>query len=331
VFPPSSKTLLTSARLAVARRGRVGGWVRFGILGSVVLGPVVVCSAAVVELPELVKPAAPIPQRLSLAFRPAQSEQAPLIVRVGEYVERYYARAQSLLAQEHVSVQPLGRDMGADGFGRRLVYELRVEWDPEGSDGETATVVRQLVSVNGRPPRPGDEPRCTDPRALSPEPLAALLPSQRGKYVFHPGGQGRIDGRRAATFEYRSIRAEQPRVEWKDDCASIDLPGRTRGRVWVDPETAAILRFDEHLVGMVDVPVPVTQQRRGAPPFMTVERADTSIHYSAVTFVDPDETLMLPARIESVVVVRNSGSPRLRITQTFSDYRRFVTASRIVR
>jgi hypothetical protein len=40
---------------------------------------------------------------------------------------------------------------------------------------------------------------------------------------------------------------------------------------------------------------------------------------------------MLPAQIDSVVVVRNSGSPRLRITQTFSGYRRFVTASRILR
>ena len=48
-------------------------------------------------------------------------------------------------------------------------------------------------------------------------------------------------------------------------------------------------------------------------------------------FTDPDETLMLPSRIESVVIVRNSGSPRLRITQSFSDYRRFVTESRLVR
>jgi hypothetical protein len=82
---------------------------------------------------------------------------------------------------------------------------------------------------------------------------------------------------------------------------------------------------------MVDIPVPVAQQRRGGAAFMTVERADTSIQYAPVAFVDPDETLMLPARIESLVIVRNSGSPRLRITQSFSRYRRFVTASRILR
>jgi hypothetical protein len=264
---------------------------------------------------------------------PVAGRQAssPLLVRVGEYVERYYTRAQSLLAQEEVSVQPLGLDLGFNGFARRLVYELRLEWDPGAGEDDGASVVRVLVSVNGRPARDGDEPRCTDPRSISPEPLALLLPAQREKYIFHPAGGGDAAGRRAVTFDYRSIRAEPPRVTWKEDCASIDLPGRTRGRVWVDPETAEVLRLDEHLTGMVDIPVPPAQQRRGASPYMTVERADTSIQYAPVAFVSPDETLMLPSRIESVVIVRNSGSPRLRITQTFSRYRRFVTESRLVR
>jgi hypothetical protein len=282
--------------------------VRSGILSSLVAASVVVCAAAA-----------------------SPQSDAPLLARVGDYVEQYYTRAQSLLAQEEVSIQPLGRDLGFDGFARRLIYELRLEWDPAAGDDDGASVVRALLSVNGRPPRQGDEPRCTDPRSISPEPLALLLPGQRGKYIFHPAGGGNVAGRPTVTFDYRSIRAEPPRVTWKEDCASIDLPGRTRGRVWVDPETAEVLRLDEHLTGMVDIPVPAAQQRRGASPYMTVERADTSIHYAPVTFVDPDETLMLPSRIESMVIVRNSGSPRLRITQTFSRYRRFVTESRIVR
>lgn len=254
----------------------------------------------------------------------------PLLARIGAYVEQYYARAQSILALEQVTVQPLRRDFTADGFARRLLYELRVEWTP-GDSGAAANVVRQLVGVNGRPPKPGDEPQCTDPRGVSPEPLALLLPLERGKYIFHPAGSGRVAGRGAAVLEYRSIRAEPPRVEWRDDCAQIDLPGRTRGRVWADPETAEILRFDEQLVGLVDIPVPYAQQRRGAAPYLTVERADMSIRYAPVVFTDPDETLLLPATIESLVVIRNSGSPRLRITQAFSEYRRFVTSSRLVR
>ena len=49
-----------------------------------------------------------------------------------------------------------------------------------------------------------------------------------------------------------------------------------------------------------------------------------------MTFEDPDEILMLPARISNVTIVRNSGVPRLRTTQTYDNYRRFVTDSRIV-
>ena len=254
---------------------------------------------------------------------------ASMLDRIGAYVERYYARAQSVLAIESVTLQPLNRDLSAEGFARRLVYELRIEWMPEA--GAEPRVVRTLVSVNGRPPRPGDEPRCTDPRGVSPEPLAPLLPDRRDNYVFTPAGRTAVGGRAAMMLDYRSVRPEPPKVEWRDECASIDLPGRTRGRIWADAESAEILRFDESLIGLVDIPVPVPQQRRGAAPFMTVERADMSIEYRRVAFADPDETMMLPARIDNLVIVRNSGSPRLRITQRFSDYRRFVTDSRIVR
>ena len=288
-------------------------WVRFLVLCSVVLSSGDLGSGAA-------------------GAQERAAAQAPLLARVGEYVERYYARAQRILALEAVTLQPLSRDLTFDGFPRRLEYELRVEWDPEDADGRSAArVVRTLMAVNGRPPRSGDEPECTDPRGVSPEPLAFLLPDERGKYIFHPSGEGDVDDVPAVRFDYRSVRIEPPRIEWRDDCATIDLPGRTRGRIWVHPETAEILRFDEHLVGLVDVPVPVAQQRRGAARFMTVERADMSIRYRPVAFENPDETLMLPARIESLVVVQNSGTPRLRITQSFSDYRRFVTSSRIVR
>ena len=255
---------------------------------------------------------------------------ASMLDRIGTYVEQYYARAQSVLAIESVTLQPLARDLGPDGFARRLIYELRIEWHPE-ADGAEPNVVRTLVSVNGRPPKAGDEPRCTDPRSVSPEPLAPLLPAKRMNYVFTPAGRADVRGRPAMMLDYRPIRPEPLKVEWRDECASIDLPGRTRGRIWADAESAEILRFDEHLVGLVDVPVPIGQQRRGAAPYMTIERADMSIEYHRVVFTDPDETLMLPARIDNLVIIRNSGSPRLRITQTFSGYRRFVTGSRIVR
>jgi hypothetical protein len=253
------------------------------------------------------------------------------IVRVGDYVERYYARAQSIMVDESVTIQPLGLDLRNEGFARRLTYELRVEWNPDVTGDESpAKVTRQLIAINGRPPKAGQEPECLDPQSTSPEPLAFLLPARREKFIFKAAGLGRVEGRAAVMIDYRSVKPEDPKVEWKKECVSIDLPGRARGRIWADPETSEILRLDEGIIGLVDITVPRAQQRMGGSTFMTVERADSSIRYRRVLFTDPDETLVLPASIDTTTIVRNSGSPRTRISQTFSNYRRFVTGSRIV-
>ena len=253
------------------------------------------------------------------------------VARVGDYVERYYSRAQSIMVDENVAIQPLALDLRHDGFARRLTYELRVEWNPDATGDESpAKVTRQLIAINGRPPKPDQEPECLDPRSTSPEPLAFLLPDRREKFVFKAAGLGRVDGRAAVMIDYRSVRPEQPKVEWKEECVSIDLPGRARGRIWADPETSEILRLDESIIGLVDITVPRKQQRPGGSTFMTIERADSTIRYRRVAFSDPDETLVLPSSIETTTIVKNSGSPRTHISQTFTNYRRFVTGSRIV-
>jgi hypothetical protein len=80
---------------------------------------------------------------------------------------------------------------------------------------------------------------------------------------------------------------------------------------------------------MFDVDVP-PERRRAPTSFMTIERSESSIRYKRVAFRDPEEALMLPASIETLTVIRNSGDPRVRKTQVFSNYRRFVTGGRIV-
>lgn len=248
---------------------------------------------------------------------------------VGGYVEDYFSRAQSVVAEETVVLQRLGPDFSFAGFPRRLLYDLRLEWDPAAADGDPpARIVRELVRASGPPLGPPDQPDCLDPRAVSPEPLAFLLPAARARFTFRVGRQTTVRGRPAMTLEYRPRAPEPPVVTWTDQCAQVDLPGRMRGRLWIEPETGRILRFDEHLVGPVDIPAP--KSRRAGPDRFTFERVDTTIHYEPVTFTDPDETVMMPARVEGIAIVRNSGVPRLRITQSFAKYRRFVTESRIV-
>jgi len=256
--------------------------------------------------------------------------------RVGDRVQGYYARAQSIICEERVRIEPLGFDLLPNGEHiRELVYELRVAWDGPNADADKAPeaqVLRQLIAVDGRPPRPGDEPGCFDRKPVSPEPLAMLLPGKQHEFVFTLKGQGRESGRPSVAIDYKAAPTTQPiEVLRHNDCYEISLPGRSRGRVWLDRSTADVLRLDESLTGIFDVRMPEDKKTRArGSTTVTIERADSSISYRAVTFENPDETVLLPASISSLQVIRNSGTPRLRTSQKFSKYRRFITEGRIV-
>ncbi len=79
------------------------------------------------------------------------------VASVGDYVERYYARAQSIVVDENVAIQPL-----AHGPERRRIRppaDLRTA-ESNGIPMPPATRVprrstRQLIAINGRPPRAG--------------------------------------------------------------------------------------------------------------------------------------------------------------------------------
>lgn len=266
------------------------------------------------------------------AQAPRGGDVAALLTRIGEQVERYYARAVSVICLETVRLLGVGADLVPDGSrARRLVYELRVAWEPSPEGGAPeASVLRELVTVDGRPPRPKDEPGCLDPKAISPEPLAMLLPNQQQGFAFTWAGTTRLNGRAVAMLDYRPLSSGPAQITWRGDCVSIELPGRSRGRVWADQASGEVLRLDERLTGLFEFPVPKEHRRLGVASSMMIERADSSIRYRAVTFRDPDETLMLPASIETLTIVRNSGAPRVRKTQVFSNYRRFVTEGRVV-
>jgi hypothetical protein len=261
-----------------------------------------------------------------------QPDVADTLSRVSRRIEQWYARAASIVSTEHVWIQPLRADMSPLDFPRRLAFELRLEWDPArtgAGGGPVANVVREPMRINGRLPSPGD-PGCMDPKPVSPEPLAMLLPARLTESVFTPAGTARVDGRAAITIDYRGDSSLPDEITWTDECVSLLLPGRSRGRIWVDAETFDVLRVDDRLVGTFSFDVPREQVRRGASRSMVIERADSSIRYRRVAFSDPEETLWLPASIDTVTVIRGAGTQRTRITQRFSDYRRFLTAGRIV-
>lgn len=263
----------------------------------------------------------------------APDDLAGTLTRVGERVEEYFRRAQSVVCLETVWIQPLGADLSSDGRARVLEYELRVSWEPAPEDGTppAAHVLRQLLKVDGRPPRPGTEPECMDPRAVSPEPLAMMLRGHREEYAFSSAGSGEVRNRRAMILDYKSRSAGRAEVTWRGECFSVALPGRSRGRIWIDVATGDVLRLDESLAGRFNYRLPREHTTFSGPLTVEIQRADSSIRYRPVVFTDPDETVLLPEAIESLQIVQGSGAPRVRTTQTFSSYRRFVSDARIVR
>jgi hypothetical protein len=295
-------------------------------------------STPVHSVPQRVLLSAVVLASVAMAEPLAQTDDeldlAQTLDRVGSRVEQFYRRAQSLVSDETVWIQSLRGDMTPSNLPRRLLYELRLAWEADSPETvgslPEASVLRQVLAINGRPPRPDDEPGCMDPKPVSPEPLEMLLPPKREKFVFSAAGSTRIGGRAARTIDYRSIDTAPPSITWRDNCVSISLPGQSRGRVWIDAVTHDVLRLDEHMVGQFEFDVPREQQRRGATSRMLIERVDTSIHFRRVSFRDPEETLMLPEAIETFQIVRGGGIQRTRITQRFSNYRRFLTGGRIV-
>lgn len=273
---------------------------------------------------------------VSLGGQPAQTppiDLAGLLARVGDRIEAYYQRAQSIVCTETVQLVTMDMGFAPDPHTRRLVYELRVSWDKavDGDSTPEANVLRQLKSINGRPPKPGEEPGCLDPKPVSLDPLSFLLPHHQQEYKFTYRGVGKIgDGRTAAIVDYAPAGKPPAEITWRDSCVEINVPARTTGRVWIDRFAGDVLRIDETVMGPFDVQVPESQRRKGANTALVLDRADSSIRYRLVTFTEPNEIVLLPESIEMMSVIRGAGAPRLRTTQRFTGYQRFVTGGRVV-
>jgi hypothetical protein len=269
---------------------------------------------------------------------PDRTDIDAVVTHVGERVGAYYRRAQQLVCVERSTVLPVGRDWGADGFARTVESDLRVEMD--GADtGEMpdARVTREIRRINGRAPRERDlkdRSGCTDPTPLSPEPVAFLLPRYRTDYNFTAIHEGKDRDRAALVIDFSSVRRrgnpELIQDEYgHDDCFDWKGPLAIAGRVWVDAATHDVLRVERRVAGPTDVRVPLPLQRKYLfTPWLTLDRDDLTLRYKAVTFTDPDEVVLLPETIDSLTVFRN-GLQSIRRTQTFSDYRRFLTAGRL--
>jgi hypothetical protein len=109
------------------------------------------------------------------------------------------------------------------------------------------------------------------------------------------------------------------------------MPVVVKGRVWVDANTYEVVRVEQRMAGLADITVPTKLARRhNLADLVVIERHDTTIRYKTIPFHDPDEAMLLPESIDTLLVARG-GLESIRSRQVFTDYRRFMTEGRIVK
>jgi hypothetical protein len=257
---------------------------------------------------------------------PASADAVTLLDSVGERLESYYERLTTIVCTETVRQQELKTDMKPRGKAREFVYDLIVTREPATALDSHPRVKaeRQIRSRNGKAVKGGETPACTDPQPTYTDPLTFLMKENRAGYRFTP-----IVGP-SLVLQFAQVDAPQVKVFWKDDCFSAD-GGRVEGQLLIDPATRDIVQLQQHLAEPFDIP------RRKAPtvplmfPFHTVEKLETTVKFRRVPFTDPEEVLLLPESIESVQIVSHADIPRLKTTQRFTNFRRFVTRGKIVK
>jgi hypothetical protein len=268
------------------------------------------------------------------AQEPANLEE--LLSHVGDRIAHFYTRALNIVCTERSTVQPIDSSNSPDGFARTVESEVRMEADAAAPG--MVSIVRKVRAVNGRVPRDEDHTDragCTDPGLRSPEPLTFLLPANRPQYEFKGPEPARDRNRNVLMIEFasRDRRSRPELVEdasGHEDCFDWTGPIASRGRIWVDAESFDVVRIERHLPGPVDVSVPFPIQRRyRLANWVTIVREDVSMRYKTVAFTDPPELLLVPESIDTYSVLRG-GLQSTRRNQTFSDYKRFVTAGRVV-
>lgn len=259
---------------------------------------------------------------------------ASVLDRATARVEDFFTRAQSLVCNETVRVQPLTYSLTSDGFGRTVESELRLSWNPD-DDGE-AQMLRQVLRVNGHARRGKDKRHCTAAERYETQTqvLSMLLAKQRDEFVWTLAGETKIDGRRAVLVDYqekKKLTLEVVSDEDDENCLSFQVAGGHRGRIWIDAETFDVLRIDERLSGQASSRTPAVLARRpSADAHIILERFDRSYRFRRLSFDNPAETIVLPISASELMVTQGGGTVRQRVTTEYKNYRRFLTGGRIV-
>ncbi|HEU4593553.1 MAG TPA: hypothetical protein VFS10_00190 [Pyrinomonadaceae bacterium] len=275
------------------------------------------------------------------AAEQGQTEAARLeliLARVGERVEQYLGGMFSLSFKEVLRREVLKEDLTPKGKSKEYVFDNVVLREQRAGDGREfyGRALRRLRTVDGKPVKPSKQKeelsKCGAPRASYADPLTFLLPKLQAQQVFTYEAEEVLRGRRVHRLGHVRREPVKPGTRSEDGC--LYAWGEYKGTVWVDAENFDVLQTSTRLAGEFDFESPplftAGFARFGPKRKMRFERSEHTTRFSRVRFREPEQELLLPESSETLNVIRNGREPRVRHTQSFEDYRRFVSDVKII-
>ena len=259
---------------------------------------------------------------------PRRPQESPdletTLARAAERVAEFFARAQSLVCTEQVHIQPLG--YGSDRPTASAAPWSRscgLSWDAraDGDGGTEAQTRRQVIKVNGRPPRKNDH-RATAPRPSRTTPRRSRCrccwPSQRDDYAFDAGRpRQRVD---KPAGDPRRLPAEGQRSpstsRWSRATTTASPTTSTAacaaGCGSTPRPSTCCASISASAARSSAAAAPSCAPRPGVNPIWTLERHDTTYRFKRVRSTTPTRRWCCRCRQTSINITRGAGTPRLR-------------------
>jgi hypothetical protein len=134
--------------------------------------------------------------------------------------------------------------------------------------------------------------------------LLVLHPGYEASFTFEPISEEIIDGRTLVKIHFKPVAATSSPAAIQLRSRNYPLP--LTGDVWIDTESAAVVKLTSHLESSLDD--------------IGLHDIRSEIHYAIVQFRDPQESYWMPS---SAVIDVETPKQHWRNVHRFTDYRRF--------
>ncbi len=300
--------------------------------------PILLC----LLLTTLVGPASPQAQSSQL---PDPATLNALIEAIGQRTQKHTDEILGLAWTEVIVIEELDDSFRVKGKPKEYRYEAIVVRQPSADVNTETRLVgsRELKTVDGKPASQSelkrDKCRETNPSPVYGMPLSFLLAPERARYTFAPISEEQFGGRQtlvvSVALAFSSPIPAKPEVRVDEGCFSLVGAPSTEGRIWIDRDRHEVLRVSWRLPRPLEFSIPAGVNWKG--PFfvfrpgrqLRLERQESRTRFERVSFEEPQQVVLLPVENESLTFISGTGSPGLKTTTRYTQFKRFLTDVRV--